>query len=125
MKTIQKKKVVLAALTTLALGVAVMYTRKAIAITPDENTLLQAAGSGDTARVSTLIRQGVNVNARDQQGNTPLHNAAENDHAAVATLLLQNRANAGLENRAGQTPGEVARQHGHHALANTLTQANH
>ena len=39
-----------------------------------------------------LLRRGARIHATDQQGNTPLHLAAANDHCAEAALLVSRGA---------------------------------
>jgi ankyrin repeat protein len=53
---------------------------------------LRAAANGDTARVRTLLDDGVNVNTRDVHGMTALQSAAMNGHTSTVRLLLQKGA---------------------------------
>lgn len=60
-----------------------------------------------------LIRSGAPVDARDDEGETPLHYAAHKGASAVVTLLLQHNANPTLRNSAqidSLTPRGVCRQ---------------
>jgi ankyrin repeat protein len=47
-------------------------------------TLHQAAATGDTDVVKLLLAKGADVNAKEDDGWTPLHWAARNGHKAVA-----------------------------------------
>jgi len=46
--------------------------------------------------VEVLIRLGVNVDAQDNDGNTPLHVATRTRHTGIAQLLLKAGANTEL-----------------------------
>lgn len=48
------------------------------------------------------------VNAQNEQGNTPLHLAAAGGHAEAVRMLLQAGADKTLRNRAGMTPADMA-----------------
>lgn len=54
--------------------------------------LFRAASNGDAVRVGMLLDKGANVNAREEEGETPLMYAAVEGHSNVVTLLLQRGA---------------------------------
>lgn len=56
------------------------------------NDLIQAAKKGDINEVRRLISEGANVNAKDNDGWTPLHWAVKNNHSTTAEVLLDNGA---------------------------------
>ena len=58
----------------------------------------------DTKLIETLIGHGANVNAKDKQGNTCLHNATAWGNLKVVRTLIQSGADALCQNRAGWTP---------------------
>ncbi|WP_341821498.1 ankyrin repeat domain-containing protein [Wolbachia endosymbiont (group A) of Myopa testacea] len=56
------------------------------------NDLIQAAKKGDINEVRRLISEGVDVNAKDNIGWTPLRWAVKNNHSTTAEVLLDNGA---------------------------------
>src|SRR5262245_12762674 len=65
--------------------------------------LAAAIRGGDTALVGRLLKDGVDVNARDGQGNTPLILAALYAGPEMVELLLQNKADPNAANKDGVT----------------------
>ena len=51
------------------------------------NKLHNAAESGDLERCKKLIKDGINVNAIDKWGNTPLHKASYCGYFEICHLL--------------------------------------
>jgi ankyrin repeat protein len=54
--------------------------------------MIKASANGDINTVNNLLRQGVNPNGKDQQGNTPLFVAANYGQSAIVKLLLDHKA---------------------------------
>ena len=52
----------------------------------------------------TLISSGADVNAKDQQGQTPLHYAAQRGYTDIAELLIANGAKVDAEDSIRETP---------------------
>lgn len=76
----------------------------------------------DALVVATLLLDhGAPVNATQQGGYTPLHEAAQSGHARLADLLLARGADATARLDDGRTPATVAAEHGHATLARRLT----
>ncbi|KAF4468393.1 hypothetical protein FALBO_4718 [Fusarium albosuccineum] len=65
---------------------------------PFVSALCQAVMHGDERQVSGLISQGVNVNGRNEDGNTPLKCAIISDQAGAARLLLSAGAKSSSTN---------------------------
>lgn len=70
--------------------------------------LLRAIGAGDTRQVSQLIRSGVNINAADANGWTPLHFAAELKTELMVAILVRAGAHLEARNSFQETPLLVA-----------------
>jgi ankyrin repeat protein len=62
-----------------------------------------AAENGKEAVVQLLLEHKVEIGARDNDGETPLHMAAKNGNEAVAQLLLEHKTNIDAKNTYGQT----------------------
>ena len=73
-----------------------------------DNKLWVAAGNGDEALVSQCIEQGAEVDWRDEDNSTALHEAAYNGHTSVVIRLicagwsLEARIRSGEFHRAGR-----------------------
>jgi ankyrin repeat protein len=67
-------------------------------------SLLAASQQGDAAKVQELISQGVDVNATDPDGRTPLLNAVEKGKTDVVKLLLEKNALINVKTKTGETP---------------------
>jgi len=59
-----------------------------------------------------LLRHGANVNVRQQNDITPLHETAHNGKTNLARILLENGAAVNAETQGGQTPLAMALEKG-------------
>ncbi|XP_052077694.1 uncharacterized protein LOC127715630 [Mytilus californianus] len=87
-----------------------------------ESPMLDVAGQGYCDLANMLIRMGMNVNARDQEGRTPLYRASESGHEDMVSLLLKNEGNYMLTRddslNEGESPLFVASKKGHKNVVN-------
>jgi hypothetical protein len=63
----------------------------------------------DVKIVRRLIDLGAGIDLVDEQGNSPLHLAAESNRADIVRLLIDSGAKLDARNKNGFTPGEIAR----------------
>ena len=91
---------------------------------PETDALLRAARTGDDDTVRALIASpNVDINGIDQDGNTPLIEAARFGHNEVVTALLIAKADVKTKNNQGKTALMVAAEGGHDETVRVLTQA--
>ena len=58
--------------------------------------------------VGILVDGGADINARDNDGETPLHTAYRNNRFDTANRLCERRADARVKNNKGETPSQLA-----------------
>ncbi|NIN33929.1 MAG: hypothetical protein GTO60_01955, partial [Gammaproteobacteria bacterium] len=58
--------------------------------------LIQATKAGDTASISKLIRDKVNINQQAPDGTTAMHWAIHRDEPEIVTLLIEADANLNI-----------------------------
>jgi ankyrin repeat protein len=91
---------------------------------PETDALLQAARTGHSDTVRSLLTGGkADVNGRDERGNTPLIEAARAGHDDVVQALLVARADPSAKNDDGQTALALAARGGHDEVVRLLRQA--
>jgi len=71
------------------------------------------AGRCSTELMKLLIDRGADVNAADEEGNTPLHFAARNGYPDVIGMLTVRGADILRQNKEGETPVDTARLFSH------------
>lgn len=67
-----------------------------IAATESDLALMKAARKGHTEVVKTLLENGANINAQDEDGETALIVAAQNGHTETVKILLENGADVNI-----------------------------
>ena len=114
-------------LTLIALSVVVSIAGCGVAQrarSPETDALFRAARAGNADTVRTLLATpNVDVNGVDEQGNTPLIEAARLGHGEVVTALLIGKADAKVKNNDGKTALMLASEAGHNDTVRVLTQA--
>jgi len=76
---------------------------------------------GDVQGVSLLLEAGAAIDAADNEGNTPLHEAVRSRQHLVVRLLVDRGANKTLRNAPGYTAVELARRDGYAPTAEALS----
>lgn len=61
--------------------------------------------------ISSLVRAKACIDAQDDEGNTPLHIAAQFKNDDIISFLLENGANRNVENNDGKKPSVMADEH--------------
>lgn len=69
----------------------------------DEKRLRTAAGAGSFTMVQKLLQMGIDPNASDEMGRTPLHVAACKGYSDIVSLLLSSGANPNSRDCVGNT----------------------
>jgi ankyrin repeat protein len=87
-----------------------------------ERALLDAAKSGNIEAVKQHLTAGTDVDARDEDGWTPLHWAVVNGHEETVELLLANGSDVNAKDDAfsGETPLHWAAENGHKEIVELL-----
>jgi len=75
---------------------------------------------GPAVAMELLIAAGANVEAKDKDGDTPLHNAARLHAPRAAEMLLKHGAKRGSRNKHGQTPLDIATKNNDAAMIGLL-----
>ena len=95
----------------------------------DIEALVAAAAKGDTARLTRLIKKGVDINGKaprnapDSAGRTALMAAAAYGHTEAVNLLLNEGANVNMRHEVGGTALTSAAARGHLEVVKALLKA--
>lgn len=81
------------------------------------------ARDGNVQAVAACVASGRDVNARNEQGQTPLHHAVANRDSAIVAWLLDAGANTGAANLRNETPLHHAVQARDRAIVTLLLEA--
>jgi ankyrin repeat protein len=87
-----------------------------LAITGYHGTLQYACSRSNFDTLAALIARGVDVNARDDQHNAPLHIASANGFASGAKLLIESAADLHMTDRHLDTPLHIAARGNNHVI---------
>jgi ankyrin repeat protein len=82
------------------------------AMANDGQPLIEAAGRGNAAEVSTLLARGARVDARDGRGRTALLAATHNNHVEAARLLIAAGSDVNARDDIQDSPYLYAGAHG-------------
>jgi uncharacterized protein len=94
-----------------------------VAHAAERSPLVDAAKNADRTAVRALIAKGVDVNAAEADGTTPLHWASYRDDLDTADALLRAGARVNPANDLGATPLWIASLNGSAAMVRRLLQA--
>jgi ankyrin repeat protein len=108
----------------ILLGVAALLAVPAVAATEELTgygpAIIQAVQNDDRAAVTDLLHRKIDVNAREEDGATPLSWAAVRCNVEIARLLLRAGANPNLRNEQGIDALYLAMVNGSPAIAKLL-----
>jgi ankyrin repeat protein len=107
--------------TMLAGGIALLSVARLGAV--DDLRLVEAVRNRDTVAARAMLKEGLNVDARQPDGATALHWAAHWDDVEMATLLIQAGAHVNVTNDYQVTPLGLACANGNAKMIETLLKA--
>ncbi|MBI5092927.1 MAG: ankyrin repeat domain-containing protein [Candidatus Hydrogenedentes bacterium] len=91
---------------------------------PNSSPVLQLARRGDLEGLRAVLEADPKlVNAKGEQGQTPLHLAAAGGHRDLVDFLLEYGANPRATNDNSDTPSDIAQLAGHRDIMKTLMNA--
>lgn len=109
-------------LTLLPNGKIVSVSASASNTAVGEIALFNAILKNRGRMVGSILKMGVNINAKNLQGVTPLLAAAEQGRGEIVKLLLEQGADVRHTNAAGETAYDIAVASGHEDIVTLLLQ---
>lgn len=106
-----------------SLAIAIFWVTALGAATKETPSLVEAARSGDSAALQSLIGQKADVNTAGPDGSTALHWISYRNDLENATLLIGAGANVNAANELGATPLWLASQNGSVPMVRKLLDA--
>ena len=85
--------------------------------------LMHAVGQGDMGKVSTLIKEGADVNTKNKYGETALMGSAFAGHTEIVSMLVKAGADVNAKDKDSETALMRAVGKGHTEIINILKQA--
>ncbi len=85
--------------------------------------LMANAAQGNVTAIKTLIEQGAEVDAKDENGRTALMYAVEQNRTAAAQVLLARGVNVQVKDKFGMTSLKKAKQFGYKDTIELLKRA--
>lgn len=85
-----------------------------------EEALFQAVKNGDADAVRRLLRNGVDIEAKNKDSQTALRIAAIAGHTAIVQILLSDRADIEAADNYGNTALHLTADHGHTEIVQAL-----
>lgn len=89
-----------------------------------KHTIFELAENGLNNELKQMIKEGVDINQKDDFGYTLLHYAISNNHEDTALLLLNNGANCTVQDNNGATPLHYAYEYGMTNVAKAIVEKN-
>ena len=86
----------------------------------ESGALLDAAKNGDTSSVCSLVKSGIDIEARRADGSTALMVAATHGHSKTASEIVRLGAKVEAQNKAGSTALLLAAKKGHKETVHLL-----
>jgi hypothetical protein len=103
----------------IALVIVVLDRQANAAVTADD--VFAALSQGDMTRLASCLKAKPELaNARDKNGQTPLHVAAQRGMADTTLLLVNMGADPALKNAEGKTAADIARANGSSSVVQIL-----